>query len=99
MPDGSGIAGSCARSLAVVVTLLTMHRAGLYRARVCALRSTEVARTIAASVLGAGVFVAWRMAGRFACQLWPAIEGAGAAVGGGARRPVALRSVVEGETG
>lgn len=63
---------------AVVVTLLTMHRAGLYRARMCALRSTEVARTIAASVLGATVFAAgeW-LAG--AMSAWPAFEGAGAA--------------------
>jgi exopolysaccharide biosynthesis polyprenyl glycosylphosphotransferase len=65
-------------ALAVVVTLLTMHRAGLYRARVCALRSSEVARTIAASVLGAGVFASgeW-LAG--SSSAWPAIVGAGAA--------------------
>ncbi len=65
-------------ALAVVVTLLTMHRAGLYRARVCALRSTEVARTIAASALGASVFASgeW-LAGSSAA--WPAIVGAGMA--------------------
>jgi exopolysaccharide biosynthesis polyprenyl glycosylphosphotransferase len=60
---------------AVIVTMMSMHRAGLYRSRVCALRSTEVARTIVATVLGAGVFAAsaW-LAG--SASAWPAIEGA-----------------------
>lgn len=60
---------------AVIVTMLSMHRAGLYRARVCALRSTEAARTMAAAVLGAAVFAAcgW-LAG--STPAGPAIEGA-----------------------
>jgi exopolysaccharide biosynthesis polyprenyl glycosylphosphotransferase len=43
---------------AVVVTVLTMRRAGLYRSRVCALRSSAAARIVIASMLGAGVFAA-----------------------------------------
>jgi len=60
---------------AVIVTMLSMHRAGLYRSRVCALRSAEAARTIAAAVLGAGVFATgeW-LAG--SASAWPAVEGA-----------------------
>jgi len=60
---------------AVIVTIVSMHRAGLYRSRVCALRSTETARTILATVLGAGVFAAgeW-LAG--SASAWPTIEGA-----------------------
>jgi exopolysaccharide biosynthesis polyprenyl glycosylphosphotransferase len=52
-----------------------MHRAGLYRARVCALRSSEAARTIVAAFLGAVVFAAgeW-LAG--SVSSWPAVEGA-----------------------
>ena len=82
---------------AVVVTMLSMHRAGLYRSRVCALRSTEAARTIAAAVLGARCFAAceW-LAG--SASAWPAIEGRGLGLGGGPRRPVALRAVAESET-
>jgi exopolysaccharide biosynthesis polyprenyl glycosylphosphotransferase len=60
---------------AVVVTMLGMHRAGLYQSRVCALRSTEAARTIAATVLGAGAFVACQgLVG--SVSLRPAVEGA-----------------------
>ncbi len=63
---------------AVIVTMLSMHRAGLYRSRVCALRSTEAARTVAAAALGGGVFAAseW-LAG--SASAWPAIGGAASA--------------------
>jgi exopolysaccharide biosynthesis polyprenyl glycosylphosphotransferase len=44
--------------VAVTVTLVAMHKAGLYRSRVCALPSLEAVRTLAAVALGTAAFVA-----------------------------------------
>lgn len=44
-------------AVAVVVTLATMQRAGLYRSRVCALRSLEAVRVVAAATVGTAAFV------------------------------------------
>jgi exopolysaccharide biosynthesis polyprenyl glycosylphosphotransferase len=38
---------------AVVMTLLVMRKAGLYQSRICALRSAQVVRTVAATTVGA----------------------------------------------
>lgn len=43
---------------AAVIMMVVMQRAGLYRSRMCALRSTEVARTACASIAGGAVFAA-----------------------------------------
>ncbi len=43
---------------AVVVTLLTMRKAGLYQSRVCAMRSTQVVRSVMAAAVGALAYVA-----------------------------------------
>ncbi|MGH9106468.1 MAG: exopolysaccharide biosynthesis polyprenyl glycosylphosphotransferase [Acidimicrobiales bacterium] len=43
--------------IASLVTLAVMHRAGLYRSAVCALRSLEAVRVTAASGVGAGAFL------------------------------------------
>jgi exopolysaccharide biosynthesis polyprenyl glycosylphosphotransferase len=63
---------------AAIVTLLGMRRAGLYRSRVCALRSSEVLRMLGAAILGGGVFAgsSW-LAG--SVSGWSAAEGAAAA--------------------
>ncbi len=63
---------------AAAATLLGMRRAGLYRSRVCALHSSELLRTLAATMLGGGVFAgcSW-LAGRVTG--WPAVEGAATA--------------------
>jgi exopolysaccharide biosynthesis polyprenyl glycosylphosphotransferase len=45
-------------TVAVLVTLVAMHSAGLYRSRVCALRSLEAVRVITSSVVGTGAFMA-----------------------------------------
>ena len=48
---------------AVVVTLFAMDRAGLYRARVCALRSLEAVRVFVSSVAGTAAFVVLQYVG------------------------------------
>jgi len=45
-------------AVAVAVTLVAMQRAGLYRSRVCALRSLEAVRVLTASVIGTSAFIA-----------------------------------------
>ncbi len=44
-------------ALAVVVTLAVMEREGLYRSRVCAMRSLEAVRVVFASAVGTAAFV------------------------------------------
>jgi exopolysaccharide biosynthesis polyprenyl glycosylphosphotransferase len=53
-------ASACAAGT-VVLTLLVMRRGGLYRARVCAVRSLEVQRVAGASIIGSCAFglVGW----------------------------------------
>jgi exopolysaccharide biosynthesis polyprenyl glycosylphosphotransferase len=48
---------------AVAVTLFAMHRSGLYRARVCALRSHEAVRVFASAVFGTAGFLALQYVG------------------------------------
>ncbi|HXW79376.1 MAG TPA: sugar transferase [Acidimicrobiales bacterium] len=43
--------------VAVIVTLAVMQRSGLYRSRVCALRSLEAVRVVAASAVGTSAFI------------------------------------------
>jgi exopolysaccharide biosynthesis polyprenyl glycosylphosphotransferase len=61
---------ACAAA-ATATGLVAMERIGLYRARVCAVRSLEAVRVIAASIVGAGAFafVAW-LAGY---TTWPSL--------------------------
>lgn len=47
---------ACAAA-AASLTLFSMHRAGLYRARVCALRSLEAVRVFASSLVGTAAFL------------------------------------------
>lgn len=59
----SGAYGSVGTQLAcaggaVVVTMLAMQRAGLYRSRVCALRSLEAVRALGAAIAGGAAFAA-----------------------------------------
>jgi exopolysaccharide biosynthesis polyprenyl glycosylphosphotransferase len=44
-------------AVAVVVTLFVMQREGLYRSRVCALRSLEAVRVVTASAIGTAAFI------------------------------------------
>ncbi len=60
---------------AVVVTVLAMRRSGLYQSRVCALRSTQVVRTVTAAALGALAYVALQwMAGNGRVSVLRAVE-------------------------
>jgi exopolysaccharide biosynthesis polyprenyl glycosylphosphotransferase len=60
-PDGAHlIVGSAA---AVLATLVAMERAGLYRSRICALRSLEVVRVSLSCVVGALAYMALRAVG------------------------------------
>jgi len=45
-------------AVAVLVTLVAMQRGGLYRSRVCALRSLEIVRVTVASAIGTAAFIA-----------------------------------------
>ena len=53
---------ACAAA-AVAVTLFAMHRSGLYRARVCALRSHEAVRVFASSAVGTAAFLVLQYVG------------------------------------
>ena len=57
---GSGGLGreAALSAVAAVVTLFMMQRQGLYRSRVCAVRSLEAVRVIGASAVGTAVFIA-----------------------------------------
>jgi exopolysaccharide biosynthesis polyprenyl glycosylphosphotransferase len=48
-------AAVCA-AIAIACTMMAMARAGLYRSRVCAMRSVEVLRVIGSCLVGAGTF-------------------------------------------
>ncbi len=61
---------------AVAMTLFAMHRSGLYRARVCALRSHEAVRVFASSVAGTAACLVLQYAG-----MRPNVRGALAAGG------------------
>ena len=51
-----GQRGLCA-VVAILATLAAMYRSGLYRSRVCALRSLEAVRVFTASIVGTAAFV------------------------------------------
>jgi exopolysaccharide biosynthesis polyprenyl glycosylphosphotransferase len=60
---------------AVVVTLLAMRKAGLYQSRVCALRSTQVVRTVTAAAVGALAYLTLQwMAGHGRVAVLSAVE-------------------------
>lgn len=70
-------------AVAVLVTLAVMRQAGLYRTRICALRSLEAIRTFASVVVGASAFAAClALAGR--------VDVAGAAEAGAASTVLVL---------
>ena len=69
---------ACAAA-ALTVTIFAMHRTGLYRARVCALRSLEAVRVSASSVAGTAAFLALQYAG-MRVNLPGALEAGGASI-------------------
>ena len=69
---------ACAAA-ALTVTIFAMNRTGLYRARVCALRSLEAVRVSASSAAGTVVFLALQYAG-MRVNLPGALEAGGASI-------------------
>jgi exopolysaccharide biosynthesis polyprenyl glycosylphosphotransferase len=67
--------------VATLFTLAAMHRAGLYRARVCALRSLEAVRVAAASIVGVIAFVAFAALSEPVDLAGPAVTGAAVVIG------------------
>jgi exopolysaccharide biosynthesis polyprenyl glycosylphosphotransferase len=60
---------------AVAVTLLAMRKAGLFQSRVCALRSTQVVRTVTAAAVGSLAYVVLQwMAGNGRVSVLRAVE-------------------------
>jgi exopolysaccharide biosynthesis polyprenyl glycosylphosphotransferase len=57
-PEGGPVRRAICWAVAVVVTLAVMRQVGLYRARICALRSLEAIRVFAACVAGTSAFIA-----------------------------------------
>jgi exopolysaccharide biosynthesis polyprenyl glycosylphosphotransferase len=53
-----GRQAACA-AIGVIVTVTAMRRAGLYRSRVCALRSLEAVRVLTSSIIGTSAFIAF----------------------------------------
>jgi exopolysaccharide biosynthesis polyprenyl glycosylphosphotransferase len=67
-------------AIAVLVTLLAMERGGLYRSRVCALRSLEVVRVVTACAIGTAAFLVGEAFGKPVDFLGPIVTGIVAAV-------------------
>ena len=67
--------------VATLFTLAAMHRAGLYRARVCALRSLEAVRVAAASIVGVIAFVVFAALSEPVGLAGPAVTGAAVVIG------------------
>jgi exopolysaccharide biosynthesis polyprenyl glycosylphosphotransferase len=65
-------------TVAVVATLVAMHRAGLYRSRVCALRSLEFVRALASAIIGTAAFVGCQALAGHVSLAGPLLAGAGA---------------------
>ena len=67
-------------AIAVLVTLLAMERGGLYRSRVCALRSLEAVRVVTACAVGTAAFIVGEAFGKRVDFLGPIVTGIVAAV-------------------